>query len=110
MSEPSNSPAGGALPASGHKTRRAARAEEQTAAAEFEPPWEHSKGEWEPPSNVEYVDSVYLLPAVRIAWLSLYSTRAELEVIHADLGDDCFEDMVNGIAEAREYFVSFARV
>jgi hypothetical protein len=58
---------------------------------------------------------IYLLPSVRIAWLTLYKTKPELENISRELGelggdDDYFKQLVNGIIHAREFFENFVTV
>jgi hypothetical protein len=83
---------------------------EEMAAAEFEP-WEHHKGGWRVPTNEEWVSfGERVLPTVRIAWVTMYKTKAELENISRELDDDAFIEMGNAIGEARAAFEGFAKV
>jgi hypothetical protein len=78
---------------------------EQMAAMNFEP-WSHTEGEWTPPSNEQWAaDALYVLVPTRVAWISMYKTKAELEAIVIALLDDkgSFETLVKGIIDAREY-------
>ena len=57
---------------------KAALEDEKIAALDFEP-WTHCDGEWVPPTNEEWCDAVNpTLIAIRMAWLSLYKSKAEL--------------------------------
>jgi len=84
---------------------------EEMAAAEFEP-WKHRKDGWRVPSNEEWMlfcDRV--LPTLRIAWVTMFKTKAELETISRELDDDdTFEAMGKAIGEARAAFEGFATV
>ena len=83
---------------------------EQMAAMNFEP-WTHTEGEWEPPSNAEWAkDGAYLLPFVRLAWICMFKTKAELETIATGLGDERFEELVNGIHHSLEFFENFVPI
>ncbi len=83
---------------------------EQMAAMNFEP-WKHVADEWSPPSNKKWADDAsFVLPPVRIAWILMYQTKAELENIVETLEDEPFDEMVNGISDAKKFFEGFARV
>jgi hypothetical protein len=79
----------------------------QMAAMNFEP-WKHEADEWEPPSNDEWAkDGPFLLPIVRLAWIALFKTKAELETIAEELAGEPFEEIVDGIGNARKFFSGF---
>ena len=83
---------------------------EQMAAMNFKP-WEHTENEWKPPSNTEWNShGTYLLPFTRLAWLSMFKTKAELETIAEELEDEQFEELVNGIIHSLEFFENFVTV
>jgi hypothetical protein len=85
---------------------------EQMAGLNFEP-WSHAEDEWEPPSNVEWADdAINVLPLVRMTWLSMLKTKAELETLVVALTDEheSFEKMVRGIISMRKYFEHFVTV
>jgi len=71
---------------------------------EFEA-WQHAEGEWTPPTNEEWDRiSERLLPALRIAWFTMYKSKPELEQISESLDDDAFKEMVNAIIDAQRIF------
>jgi hypothetical protein len=77
---------------------------EQAAATTFEP-WTHVADEWIPPKDEEWTPlGEFLLPNLRMAWAIMYKPKAELERIARELDGDVFTTMVEGIAEARNYF------
>ena len=83
---------------------------EQMAEMNFRP-WEHTEDEWKPPSNTEWNShGTHLLPFTRLAWLSMFKTKAELETIAEELEDEQFEELVNGIIHSREFFENFVMV
>jgi len=73
----------------GHKKNRVTV--DQIVAAEFEP-WVHGgPDEWTPPSNTQWAEQApYLLPYVRMAWMSMYKPKGELETIVREL-DETFQ-------------------
>jgi hypothetical protein len=83
---------------------------EQMAAMDFKP-WEHLEDGWRVPSNEQWIPfGDWALPNVRIAWIMMFKTKAELETIARELDDDTFEAMVNGIGRAGAAFEDFVRV
>jgi hypothetical protein len=83
---------------------------EEMAAALFEP-WEHKKDGWRVPTNEEWMElGERVLPTVRLAWVSMFQTKAELQTISRELDDDTFVAMGKAIAEARSAFEGFAVV
>jgi hypothetical protein len=83
--------------------------DEQWAALNFEP-WTHTEDEWKPPSNKEWADAIALLPHVRIAWICMFQTKAELQAIVTNLGDDAGAEMIETIIESRKFFKTFVDV
>jgi hypothetical protein len=87
---------------------------EQMAAMNFEP-WSHVEDEWTPPSDEEWAAYARsLLPQVRMAWLLMYKTKAQLEaaaikIDEADL-EEAFEEMVDGFINAQKFFKDFITV
>jgi len=81
---------------------------EQWAAIEFEP-WTHMPDEWKPPTNEKWADDKRL-PTVRLAWHLLYKTKAELVAGAVRLGDEDGVDLMEGFADARKLFETFAEV
>ena len=82
--------------------------DEELAAMDFEP-WQHVPGEWTPPSNVEWskLANPYLV-SVRMAWLTLYKTKAELvEMIEGMDREGIFEPYGNGIRDSIDFFRAF---
>ena len=70
---------------------------EQMAATEFEP-WKHIADEWTPPGKDQWgKDGSGVLPCVRMAWILMYKTKAELETIVETLEEEPFEEMFDGI-------------
>jgi hypothetical protein len=83
---------------------------EQMAAMTFEP-WEPIADGWVPPTNPEWMPfGEWALPTIRIAWVAMFKTKAELEKLSRDLSDETFEQMINGIGRAREAFEQFVEV
>jgi hypothetical protein len=127
---------GGAMPAEGHKSRRAALAlfagapalatltvtaiaaasvgpappekkiatSEQLAAMEFEPL--HDDGEMRPTDETAEA----IIVSARLAWLTMHKTKAELEDVARNLGDEAFEAMVNGFIEHKGQFQALAEL
>jgi hypothetical protein len=68
------------------------------AELDFEP-WQHTEDGWKPPSNKEWNDwGAEYLPYVRIAWISMFKTKAELQVVIDDLGEECGIEMLDGFS------------
>ena len=87
---------------------------EEMATMKFEP-WSHSQDEWSPLSDEEWAQAApYLLPHVRMAWLLMYKTRAELEAAVVRINDadneGLFEDLVNNFVRVRKFFEDFVTV
>jgi hypothetical protein len=83
--------------------------DEQWAATTFEP-WQHAPNEWKPPSNEDWsLLAPNLLPYVRMAWISLYRTKAELEPL-ATLEEEAFEELIGGISNSRKFFEGFVTI
>jgi hypothetical protein len=85
---------------------------EQWAAFDFEP-WTHTEDEWKPPvAEKEWLDDGReVLPFVRMAWLALHRTKAELVEGLGKLDDGRpFETMMDGIAHSHEFFENFAKI
>jgi hypothetical protein len=76
--------------------------DEQWAAMNFEP-WTHNEDEWEPPTDKEWADDIRL-PTVRLAWHLMHKTKAELVAGAAKMEDKDGVRLIDGIAEAREFF------
>ena len=55
-------------------------------------------------------DGRYVLPFVRMAWVALHRTKAELVEGMGKLDDEPFETMMDGIAHSHEFFENFARI
>ena len=93
----------------GHKKNRVTV--DQIVAAEFEP-WVHGgPDEWTPPSNTQWAEQApYLLPYVRMAWMSMYKSKGELETIARELDEEPFRTMVDGIVNARKFFENFVTI
>jgi hypothetical protein len=84
--------------------------DEQWAAVNFEP-WQHEPNEWEPPSNAEWSSfAAQLLPYVRMAWISLFKTKAELETMAKTLDEEPFEEMVEGISNSKKFFEEYVTI
>ena len=83
--------------------------EEEMAAMDFEP-WKHAVDEWTPPSNEEWADTIGLLVALRMAWMLMYKTKAELETIAETLEEEAIDEMFGGVTEARKYFGNIASI
>jgi hypothetical protein len=85
-------------------------AAEQWAAMNFEP-WRHAQEEWEPPSNKDWgPHGDHVLPFMRLAWITMYKTKAELETIADELEDDPFFEMVEGIRHSQTFFEPFLAI
>jgi hypothetical protein len=83
--------------------------DEQWAATNFEA-WQHAPNEWKPPSNEDWsLLAPNLLPYVRMAWISLYRTKSELEPL-ATLDEEAFLEMVDGISNSRKFFEGFVTI
>ena len=82
--------------------------DEQWAAMDFEP-WTHNEDEWKPPTDKEWADDTRL-PTVRLAWHLMHKTKAELMAGTAKMGDKDGVRLIEGIAEAREFFERFVAV
>jgi hypothetical protein len=83
---------------------------EQWAAFDFEP-WTHTEDEWKPPADKEWMDDGrYALPFVRMAWIALHRTKAELVEGLGKLDEEPFEVMMDGIAHSHEFFENFAKI
>ena len=67
---------------------------EQLAAFDFEP-MTHTEDEWKPPTDKEWMDGGrYVLHFVRMAWLALYRSKAELVEGFGKLDEEPFEVMM----------------
>jgi hypothetical protein len=83
---------------------------EQWAAVDFEP-WTHTEDEWKPPTGAEWPDHIrYFFPYVRLAWETLFKTKAELQTVAEGLDGEPLETLLNGIADSREFFDNFVKI
>jgi len=83
---------------------------EQWAAVDFEP-WAHREDEWKPPTGEEWQDHIrYVFPWIRLAWETLFKTKAKLETIVEELDGEPLSEMLDGIAHSREFFETFVTV
>ena len=74
-------------------------------------PWQHVPDEWQPPSNAEWSEyAADLLPPARLAWVTMYKTKDELETIARELSGEPFEVLMKGIINAHKFFGDFARL
>ena len=60
---------------------------------------------WTPPTNVEWtaLANPHLI-SVRLAWLTLQKTKAELMQMAAELGDGALMDLVGQIGQSADWF------
>ena len=65
-------------------------------------PWE---GAQSPPSSLAE-DTQATLPAVRIAWIAMHKTKAELMTVVAELEAEHLDNMLDGIIDARDFFAA----
>ena len=92
-----------AMPIDPHAASGEPLTAEQLAAGNFEP-WRHAQGQWTPLEDAEWNRLCeWFLPTLRLAWLTLHRTKAELEKIVADLSDENFIASVKNFAAAAEY-------
>jgi hypothetical protein len=85
--------------------------DEQWAAMDFEP-WTHKPDEWKPPTadewRREHVNFVF--PYIRLAWETMYKTKAELMTIVEKLDGEPLDELITGIADSKEFFEMFVGV
>jgi hypothetical protein len=79
----------------------------QRAAMDFEP-WTYKPDEWKPPGDKEWADDTRL-STVRLAWFLMHKTKEELMAGTVKLGDGGVT-LIEGFAEAREFFERFVAV
>lgn len=74
------------------------------ARLDFEPIAELA-ATWRPPTNVEWaaLANPHLI-SVRLAWLTLQKTKAELMQIAAELGDGALMELVRQIGQSADWF------
>jgi hypothetical protein len=81
-------------------SRRAAASDmtdEQCAAFDFEP-WAHRPDDWQPPTNEQWHKmALTYLPTVRITWLMLFKTKAELMEMIEQIGK--VDELTGAIAD-----------
>ncbi len=83
---------------------------EQWAAFDFEP-WTHTEDEWKPPTGAEWQDHIRsFFPYVRLAWETLFKTKAELQTVAEELDGEAFEELLNGITNSKEFFDNFVKI
>ena len=67
--------------------------------------------EWKPPTGEEWQDHIrYVFPWIRLAWETLFKTKAKLETIVEELDGEPLSEMLDGIAHSREFFETFVTV
>jgi hypothetical protein len=87
-----------------------AMTDDQWAAFDFEP-WTHTEDEWKPPTGAEWQDRIRsFFPYVRLAWETLFKTKAELQTVAEELDGEPLEELLNGIANSREFFDNFVKI
>lgn len=74
------------------------------AAIEFEP-LNGLAATWQPPTNLQWADlaNPHLI-SVRLAWLSLQKSKAELVDMAAELGDEALVELVGQIGLSADWF------
>ncbi len=84
---------------------------EFAAALEFEP-WDRQSGGWCPPTNAEWNEiGKWLLRTVRVAWLMMFKTKAELvETIEAMDREDVLLETIERFRCAEETLEGFLQV
>jgi hypothetical protein len=83
---------------------------EQWAAFDFEP-WTHTEDEWKPPTGAEWPDHIRsFFPYVRLAWETLFRTKAELQTIAEGLDGEPLENLLTGIADSKKFFDNFVKI
>jgi hypothetical protein len=84
--------------------------DEQWAALNFEP-WTHKPDEWKPPSADEWRDHInFVFPNIRLAWETMYKTKAELMTVAEKLDGEPLEELITGIGDAKKFFEGFVDV
>ncbi len=67
--------------------------------------------QWKPPSADEWRDHInFVFPYIRLAWETMYKTKAELGKVYQELGDDTFGSQVEDMVHSREFFERFVGV
>jgi hypothetical protein len=62
--------------------------------------WQHSEGEWTPPSNDEWLEiGKTKLPSLRIGWFILYKSKPELIKMIEGLDDETYFTMCNAVRD-----------
>ncbi len=80
------------------------------AELNFEP-WQHTEDEWKPPSNKEWNDwGAEHLPYVRVAWISMFKTKAELQVVVDELGEKHGTETLEGFLRIIGSLASIVKV
>lgn len=83
---------------------------EEWAALDFQP-WTHADDEWTPPTNEEWNQfRRNHLTTVRLAWISLYKTKAELMEIIKGIGDDGCGQLFNRFTKTTYFLERTAQI
>lgn len=83
---------------------------EKLAALKFEP-WPLGADEWRPPSGDEWTEEARrILPCVRVAWLMVHKTKAELETIVKGSRVETLDETLEMFERAQEFFAGFTMV
>jgi len=82
----------------------------EAAALDFTP-WTHDKDEWTPPTDEDWWKAgATVLPPVRMAWMTMFKTPAEIEEILDGLDEDVGKAFLDGISNTVAYFRNFHNV
>lgn len=77
---------------------------EELAALDFTQ-WQRSPDEWTPPSNEEWADLANPnLVTVRVAWMVMHKTKAELITMLEEIEDDLGDDMFDRLQHTSDFF------
>lgn len=78
---------------------------EELAALDFEP-WQHVTDEWTPPPNDEWAKMMAgQIVSVRLAWRTMYKSKAELMDMFEALDDSEAEEFVKKLANSADFFL-----
>jgi hypothetical protein len=84
--------------------------DEQLAAMDFEP-WAHKPDEWKPPLAEEWRDHInFVFPYIRLAWETMYKTKAELMTVAEGLDGEPLDELITGIGDSKKFFERFTDV
>lgn len=83
---------------------------EDLAGLAFEP-WRPEPGGWSPPTNAEWVDfaNPHLI-SVRLAWLTLQKSKADLVAMCDELDDEAMTELVKQLGQSADWFEGLHKV